>query len=65
VKTFFDRHAERRADPRERIDHEPDQRPIAQTDDGRRVDAVKQRARFGGIEHRRLPGRHDVPGPAH
>jgi hypothetical protein len=22
-------------------------------------------ARLGGIEHRRLPGRHDVPGPAH
>ena len=31
----------------------------------RRVDAVEQRARFGRIEHRRLPGRHDVPGPAH
>ena len=26
------------------------------------VDAVEQRARFGGIEHRRLPGRHDVAG---
>ena len=31
----------------------------------RRVDAVEQRARFRRIEHRRLPGRHDVPGPAH
>jgi hypothetical protein len=29
------------------------------------ADAVEQRARLGGIEHRRLPGRHDVPRPAH
>jgi hypothetical protein len=40
-------------------------RAIAQTDDRRRVDAVEQRARLGGIEHWRLPGRHHVPGPGH
>jgi hypothetical protein len=38
---------------------------IAQADDTRGVDAVEQRTRRGGIEHRRLPARHDVPGPAH
>jgi len=27
--------------------------------------AVEQRTRRGGIEHRRLPVRHDVPWPAH
>jgi hypothetical protein len=41
---ILDRHAERRANPGEGIDHEPDQCAIAQTDDGRRVDAVEQRA---------------------
>ena len=43
----------------------PNQRAIAQTDDGRRVDAVEQGTCFSRIEHRRLPARHDVPGPAH
>jgi hypothetical protein len=38
---------------------------IAQADDTRGVDAVEQRTRRGGIEHRRLPARHDVPWPAH
>jgi hypothetical protein len=38
---------------------------IAQADDTRSVDAVEQRTRRGGIEHRRLPARHDVPWPAH
>ena len=64
-ENILDRHPERRADPGEGIDHEPDERAIAQTDDGRRVNAVEQRARFRRIEHRRLPGRHDVTGPAH
>jgi hypothetical protein len=34
---------------------------------GRRrdINAVDQRARFGRIKHWRLPGRHDVPRPAH
>jgi hypothetical protein len=29
------------------------------------VDAIEQPARLSRIEHRRLPSRHDVPGPAH
>jgi hypothetical protein len=62
---ILDRHAERRADPGERIDHEPDQGAVAQAGLRRDIDAVEQRARFGGIEHRRLPGRHDVARPAH
>jgi hypothetical protein len=45
-KLILDRHPERCADPGERIDHEPDQRPVAQTDDRRRVNAVERRARF-------------------
>ena len=61
----LDCHPERRADPREGIDHEPDQRAIAQTGLRRDIDAVEQRARLGRIEHWRLPARHDVPGPAH
>jgi hypothetical protein len=60
---ILDRRPEGRADPRERIDHEPDQRAIAQACDLPRVDAVEQRARFAGIEHRRLPGRDNVAGP--
>jgi len=31
----------------------------------RDIDAVEQRPRFYRIEHRRLPGCHDVPRPAH
>jgi hypothetical protein len=60
---ILDRHPERRADPGEGIDHEADQRPITQTDNGRRVDPIEQRARFRGIEHRNLSGRYHVPGP--
>jgi hypothetical protein len=38
---------------------------IAQPGVRRDIDAVQQRARFRRIEHRRLPARYDVPGPAH
>jgi hypothetical protein len=41
---ILDRHAERRADPGERIDHQPDQGAIAQTGMCRDIDAVEQRA---------------------
>jgi hypothetical protein len=41
---IFNRHAERRADPRERIDHERDQRAVAQPRMDRDIDAVEQRA---------------------
>ena len=62
---IFDRHAERSANPGEGIDHQPDQRAIAQTGMRRNTDAVEQCARFHRIEHRCLPGRDDVPRPAH
>ena len=62
---ILDRHAERRANPSEGIDHQPDQRAIAQTGMCRHIDAVEQRPRLGRIEYRRLPAGDDVPGPAH
>jgi hypothetical protein len=61
---ILDRHANRCADPREGTHHEPDQRAVAQARGRRRVDAVEQCARLGGIEHQRLPGRDDVARPA-
>ena len=52
---ILDRHAEGRTDAGERIDHQRNQRPVAQTGDGASVDAVEQRPRLGWIEHRLLP----------
>ena len=64
-KDILDRHAERGADAGEGIDHERDQGAIAQAGDVASVDAVEQRPCLSAIEHRRLPGCHNVPGPAH
>ena len=50
---------------REGIDHEADERTVAQADDGRDIDRVDKLARFGRIEHRRLAAPHDVERPAH
>jgi len=61
----LDCHPERRANAGERIDHEADQRAVAQAGVCRDIDTVEQRARFGRIEHRRLPAGDDMPGPAH
>ncbi len=63
--TSSTRMPDRRADARERIDHQPDQRAVAQADDGRRVDRVDELARLGRVEHRRLAAPHDVARPAH
>ena len=60
----LDLHRERRADPRERIDHEADQRAVAQADRRRHVDRVEQGARLRRIEHGRLAALHAVRGPA-
>jgi hypothetical protein len=38
---IFDTHTERRADARNRIDHEADQGAVAQADDVTRVDAIE------------------------
>ena len=61
----FDVHPDRRADAREGIDHQADQRAVAQTDHGRRVDRVDELPRLGWIEHRRLAAPHDMARPAH
>lgn len=58
-------HPERRADAREAVDHEGDQRPIAQAGRRRHVYAVEQRARLGWIEYRSLAGFDDMRGAAH
>jgi hypothetical protein len=50
----FDVHRHSGADPGETISHESDQRPVAQTNNGRDIDAVEQRARLVGLQHRRL-----------
>jgi transposase InsO family protein len=51
--------------PAMRIDHEPDQGAVAPASVRRHIDAVEQRARFGGIEHRRLPAGDDVARAPH
>jgi hypothetical protein len=58
-------HAERSANAGKGINHEPDQGTVAQAGMCPDIDAVEQGARFRRIEHRRLPGGHDMPGPAH
>jgi hypothetical protein len=62
-KDILDRHAERRANASERVDHERDQGAVAQPGIRRDIDAVEQRARFRRIEHRRLPACHHMPAP--
>jgi hypothetical protein len=59
----FNFHRERRADARERIDHQPDQGAVAQTNDGGCVDRVEKLTSFGGIEHWRLAAPHDMARP--
>ena len=61
---ILDRHAERRADAGEGMDHEGDQRAIAHTGMRRDIDAIEQRARFRRIENRRLSRRHHMRGSA-
>jgi hypothetical protein len=56
----FDAHADRRADAREGIDHEANERAIAQANDGRDIDRVDELARLGRIERRRLAAAHDM-----
>ena len=46
--------------PREAVDHHPEQRLVAQTSDGRRVDRVDKQPHFPGLEDRRLAPLHDV-----
>ena len=61
----LDAHGDRRANTRERIDHQSDQGAVAEADDGRRVDRIDELAGLGGIKHRRLAAPHDMARPAH
>jgi len=57
-------HRERRADTRERIDHEADQGVVAKAYGRRYVDRVEQLPCLGRIKHRRLPALHAVRRPS-
>ena len=61
----LDLHAERGADAGETVDHQADQRAIAQAHRRGGIDAVEQLAGFGRLQHRRLALAHDMLGPAH
>jgi hypothetical protein len=40
---------------RAKVNQQPDQRPVAQSDHGRGVDTVEQLARFGRRQYRGVP----------
>jgi len=61
----FDVHVQRLGDAGEGVDQERDQRPVAQADDGRDVNAVEQFLRFVAVEHRGLAFLDDVLRPTH
>ena len=61
----LDAHGDDRADAGEGEGHHRNQRPIAQPDDGRRVDAVQQLAGLFAGQHRGLAGLDDVLRSAH
>ena len=54
-------HEEHRSDPREGVDHERDERPIAQAHHGARVDAREKLPRLLGGKDGSLPLLHDMP----
>ena len=58
-------HGQRRSDPREAVDHQPDQSPVTQPDRGGDVDAVQQLPSLERIQHRGLALAHAVRRPAH
>ena len=61
----LDAHGDDRADAGEGEGHHRNQRPVAQPDHGRRVDAVQQLAGLFAGQHRGLAGLDDVLGAAH
>ena len=61
----LDPHPERRPDPGEGVDHEPDQGPVAQADHRRDVDSIQELARLLGGQHRRPAALHDMARAAH
>ena len=48
LEIFFDRHGDHGADAGKGVDHDRQQRPVAQTFHGRRLDGVDQLPRFAG-----------------
>ena len=58
-------HTQRGADAGEGKNEQADQRPVAQADDGLRVDAVEELTRFGRGQDRGLAGAHHVFGATH
>jgi hypothetical protein len=54
-----------RAHPREGVDHQADQRPIAQAGKGSGIDRIDQGLCFVGLQHRRLDAPLRVLRPAH
>ena len=56
-------HGAYRADAREGIDHQFNQRPIAQSNGCSHVDAIEHGARVARVQHRRLANFDDVLGP--
>ena len=64
-EVVLDPHGDDGADAGEGVGHDADQRPIAQADQRRGVDALQQLARLFGGEHRGLAALDDVLGAAH
>jgi len=62
---ILDLHADDRADAGEGINHETNQRLVAQIDVRFAIDAIEQRPHFRCIEHGRLALAHDMLRPAH
>ena len=58
-------HPDRPTDPRERIAHQGDERPVAQPNQGAGVDRHEQVAHLGGIEHGGFAFLDAVLWPAH
>jgi hypothetical protein len=61
----LDAHGDYGADAGEGKGHHADQRTIAESDDGRCVDAVQQQAGLLGVQHSSLAGFHDMLRAAH
>ena len=64
-KHIFDLHCHDRADARKAVEHQADQRLVAQIDVRHAGDAIEQSAHFAGIEDRRFAFAHDMTRPAH
>ena len=65
VKEIGNRHADRRADAREGVGHETDQRAVAQTGDGVGINGGQQLPGFLAVEHRRFAAPDAVARTAH